>query len=96
VHRARSLCGVEGNTMPQNDHANLNPNHPFPDADSRQQAENAATDALDRFTRAKRALQVAATSGSTADVAEALRTASNLTAYLHRLIAVGWWHDRPF
>jgi len=87
---------VEGNTMPHDDSAKLNPNHPFPDADSRQQAENAAADMLDRFTLAKRALQTAANGGSNADVAEALRVASNLTAYLHRLIAVGWWFDEPF
>ena len=45
---------------------------------------------------ARNVLHTAAREGSNAEVGEALRTVANLTAYLHRLIAVGWWHDRPF
>ena len=86
------VAAVEGNTMPNTP----NPNHPFPDADTQQRAETAAAELLDRFTLAKRALQIAANEGSNAEVGEALRTVANLTTYVHRLIAVGWWSDQPF
>ena len=86
------VAAVEGNTMPNTP----NSNHPFPDADTQQRAETAAAELLDRFTLAKRTLQAAANDGSNAEVGEALRNAANLTTFVHRLIAVGWWFDQPF
>ena len=82
--------------MPHDDTTPTNREHPFPDEDARQRAEQEASAILDRFIHARNVLHTAAREGSNAEVGEALRTVANLTAYLHRLIAVGWWHDRPF
>lgn len=76
--------------------ATSNPNHPFPDDDDRHRAEDAATAILDRYNLAQRALARAARDGDDAELATALRAAADCTACVHRLIAVGWWHDDPF
>jgi len=82
--------------MPRTPPTTPNPDHPFPDGDSRQRAETAAAALLDRYALAKRALDVAAADGDTAALAGALAAAADIFARLHRLIAVGWWFDDPF
>lgn len=75
---------------------NPNPFHPFPNEETRQQADLAATAIVNRYVLANRAMQALPEDADNRTAGEAFHELANAAHDLHRVLMLGWWSDQPF